>query len=85
METVTRDPWLDMTAVAHGYFHRQDFHLLDKQARLAALSLDGFRSGWMAATAALGPTAEAFELRVTRLKSRWDNMAAGYVPCINAI
>jgi hypothetical protein len=55
METVTRDPWLDMTAVAHGYFHRQDFHLLDKQARLAALSLDGFRSGWMAAMAALGP------------------------------
>jgi len=54
METVTRDPWLDMTAVAHGYFHRQDFHLLDKQARLAALSLDSFRSGWMAATAALG-------------------------------
>jgi hypothetical protein len=45
METVTRDPWLDMTTVAHGYFHRQDFHLLDKQARLAALSLDGFRSG----------------------------------------
>jgi len=55
METVTRDPWLDMTAVAHGYFHRQDFHLLDKQARLAALSLDGFRSGWMAANGSLGP------------------------------
>ena len=54
METVTRDPWLDMTAVAHGYFHRQDFHLLDKQARLAALSLDGFRSGWMAAIGSLG-------------------------------
>jgi hypothetical protein len=52
METVTRDPWLDMTAVAHGYFHRQDFHLLDKQARLAALSLDGFSVGWMAAMAA---------------------------------
>jgi hypothetical protein len=32
METVTRDPWLDMTTVAHGYFHRQDFHLLDKRA-----------------------------------------------------
>jgi hypothetical protein len=31
METVTSDPWLDMTTVAHGYFHRQDFHLLDKQ------------------------------------------------------
>jgi len=65
METVTRDPWLDMTAVAHGYFHRQDFHLLDKQARLAALSLDGFRSGWMAAMAALGRMETFHPLSIT--------------------
>jgi hypothetical protein len=45
METVTRDPWLDMTTVEHGYFHRQDFHLLDKRARLAALPLDSCRPG----------------------------------------
>ena len=54
METVTRDPWLDMTAVAHGYFHRQDFHLLDKRARLAALPPDSCRAGWMPTTEGVG-------------------------------
>jgi hypothetical protein len=54
METVTRDPWLDMTTVAHGYFHRQDFHLLDKRAKLAALPLDSCRAGRMPTTEGVG-------------------------------
>jgi hypothetical protein len=35
---------------AHGYFHRQDFHLLDKRARFAALPLHSCRAGRMPAT-----------------------------------